>query len=164
MAYTPSLPMINGTRFDYSSVKLRLNNKLYTGVHAIDYAPECVGSFIYGQSTPYPIGRTRGQLKTDSASIELYREEFGDIVNDIATIGQGGVFEAVFLITVAIGEPLSPLAGQSQVDTLIGARFQRFTVGWRQGPDALTVKLDFSFMNMLVNNTPLLAAQTIPFR
>jgi len=163
MPFTPSIPLVNGVRFDFSNVKIKMFNKLYVGIHSIDYAPECAPGFVYGQSTPYPIGRTRGQLKTDSASIELYREEFGDLSNDIQVIGVG-LFEANFIITVSIGDPLSPSSGTPQVDTIIGARFSRFTQGWRQGPDALTVKLDFTFMNMLVNDVPLLSAATIPIR
>lgn len=163
MPFVPSVPIINGNRADFSYVKIKLFNKLYVGIHSIDYAPECAPGFVYGQSTPYPIGRTRGQLKTDSGSIELYREEFGDLSNDIQVIATG-LFEANFIITISIGDPLNPSSGQAQVDTLIGCRFSRFTAGWRQGPDALTVKLDFTFMNALLNDVPLLSAATIPIR
>lgn len=162
MPFTPSMPLVNGVRYSFSEVKFKIFGKLYLGINAIDYAPECAPGFVYGQSTAYPIGRTRGQLKTDSASIEVYREEFGDIVNDIGLSGFG-LFEANWLATCSIGDTLNPQI-PSQVDTIIGCRFSRFTVGWRQGPDALTVKLDFTFMNMLVNDVPLLNAATIPIR
>jgi hypothetical protein len=163
MPFTPSVPLINSNRFDFSHVKIKLFNKLYVGIHAIDYSAEVSPGFVYGQSTPYPIGRTRGQLKTDSGSIEIYREEFGDLSNDIQVIGVG-LFEANFIVTVSIGDPLSPSSGAPQVDTIIGCRFSRFTAGWRQGPDALTVKLDFTYMNVLLNDVPVLSAATIPIR
>jgi hypothetical protein len=162
MAFVIATPIINGNRADFSWVKIKLFNKLYVGIHAIDYAPECAPGFVYGQSTAYPIGRTRGQLKTDNGSIEMYREEFGDLSNDVQVIGVG-LFEANFIITVSIGDPLNPLV-PPQVDTIIGARFSRFTAGWRQGPDALTVKLDFTYMNILLNDVTPLSAATIPIR
>lgn len=161
MPFVPSLPVINGNRFDFSSIKIKLNGKLYTGIQAIDYAPECIPGMVYGQSTAYPIGRTRGQLKTETASIEILREEFGDLSTDLQAIA-GGLFEANFIITVAVGESLSPSSGASQVDTIIGARFSRFNQSAKVGSDPLAVKLDFTFMNMLVNNLPLLSAATIP--
>jgi hypothetical protein len=117
MPFVPSMPFINGNRYSFSEVKFKIFGKLYVGIHAIDYAPECAP----------------------------------------------GLFEANWLATCSIGDALNPQM-VAQVDTIIGCRFSRFTVGWRQGPDALTVKLDFTFMNMLVNGVPLLNAATIPIR
>ena|SRR6266850_1325260 len=161
MPFSPSLPLINGNRFDFSSVGIKLNGKRYTGIQAIDYAPECIPGMVYGQTTAYPIGRTRGQLKMETANLEILREDFGDLSQDLLVIAQG-LFEANFIITVSIAEPLSPSSGPAQVDTILGARFSRFNLSAKQGPDPLAVKLDFTFMNMLVNGLPLLSLLSPP--
>jgi len=154
--------LINGNRFDFSSVAIKLNGKRYTGIQAIDYTPECIPGIVYGQSTAYPIGRTRGQLKMETANLEILREDFGDLSQDLLTVLGGGLFEMNFIVTVTISESLSPASGIAQVDTLVGVRFSRYSMTAKQGPDPLAIKLDFTFMNMLVNGVALLTSPTIP--
>jgi hypothetical protein len=152
----PSAPLINGNRFDGSSVTVRINGKKYVAVQAIDYEAMVEPGFVYGTSTAVPIGRTRGQLKTDNASFEILREEYADLLLDLQSLAIGFA-EANFLITVAYSEAPNPLAGTPQIDTLIGCRPKGFGQNVKIGNEAVIVKVPFTFMNCLANGVPLIS-------
>jgi hypothetical protein len=153
----PAAPLINGNRFDSSSVTVRINGKKYVAVQSIDYEASVEPGFVFGTSTAVPIGRTRGQLKTDNATIELLREEYSDMLLDIQSLAIG-FCEANFLITVSFSEAPNALAGTPQIDSLIGCRFKGFGQNVKVGNEALVVRLPFTFMNCLANGVPLISA------
>jgi hypothetical protein len=113
MANSPAYPLINGNRFDGSSVTVRINGKKYVGVQEIDYEAMVEPGFVYGVSTAVPIGRTRGQLKTDNASITILREDYADILSDFQALAVG-FSEANFQIIVSYSEAPNLAAGTPQ--------------------------------------------------
>ena len=149
-------PVINGNRFDFSSVELQLNGRRYIGVKAINYKQEIDPGEVRG-TAPQLLGRTRGTYKAEG-SIELYREEFADLCSDLQALAVG-FLEANFLCTVTYSE-LPPngipnsLPSPVQTDTLVGLRFKSDDHSMQSGSsDPIVVKLEFTLMYLMVNGS-----------
>lgn len=120
-------PLVNGDRFDASSIELQLNTKKYIGVKQVKYKQSLEPGEVRGFS-PQVLGFTRGLYKVEG-SIQIYREEFQDLSVDLQTIAVG-LLEANFLATITYSE-LSPLngalptgvVGSTSTDTIVGMRF-----------------------------------------
>jgi hypothetical protein len=150
-------PIINGNRFDFSSVELKINGKRYIGVKELSYKHSLEEGEVRG-TAPQVLGRTRGLYKAEG-SITLFREEFDDLSSDLQVLAVG-LFEANFLIT-AIYSELPPngvpsgMVGDTQTDELIGSRFKSAEMKGSGGSsDPLVVQLDLSILYIKQNGLP----------
>lgn len=146
MAGLPNMPLINGFRFEWSSVELAVDgSQKYVGVKGLDYTSSLKGNKVYGTSA-LPIGRTRGQYDA-TGKLSLYKEESGDFIAYLATKNPStGIFEAVFDITVNYSEKI---AGQVQTDKLIGCRITSRNDSHAQGGDGLSVDYELDIMSVM---------------
>lgn len=134
----PLYPLINGKRFDFSSIIGKIFGKQYLGIKEISYDLEMAPGEVYGTSAQ-KIGRTRGQAKP-SGSISVYREEFADLVG---LLGGTGFMEVSFPILVTFQE-----GAIVQSDTLIGARIKKVSNSFSSSADALMAKCDLDLMDI----------------
>jgi hypothetical protein len=134
-------PDINGVRWDYSCVEIRIGAKPFRGVKSVNYADGMEPGDVYGTGAQR-IGRTRGQYKPEG-SIELYEQEWRDLLASLpAAIGY---LEAVFPIIVTYQQTMvSPL----NVDLLVGCKIKKVSSDRQEGTDAVTVKLDLDIMRI----------------
>ncbi len=141
MAAPALYPDINGVRWDYSCVEVRIGVKPFRGVKSINYADGKEPGDVFGTGAQR-IGRTRGQYKPEG-SVELYEQEWRDL---LAALPAGvGYLEAVFPIIVTYQ---SSLTSGLNVDVLAGCQIKKVSSDRQEGSDAITVKLELDIMRI----------------
>ena len=153
-------PLINGTRFDWSSIEISfasstgvpLSNLPVIGVKELSYKQSLEPGVIYGTAAQV-MGHTRGQHKAEGA-ITFFKSEWGDFLTNLITAGgTGGAstlgsMEIPFDITVNYSEPgPSPI----MTDILRGCRIKNVDHSNSQSSEAAVVKCDLSLMYFLDN-------------
>jgi hypothetical protein len=137
-------PLINGNRYDYSSIKAMLDGLSYLGFKSINYSHALEPGEVYGTHAQ-KMGRTRGQYKPE-ASFEMYKEEYA-----LLLLGLGpGYMERSFDIVVNYEE----WDGSIQrviTDNIIGFRIKKAENAHSSGNEPLTVKVEGSVMYVLEN-------------
>jgi hypothetical protein len=137
-------PLINGLRYDFSSVEITAGARLFNGVKSIKFSQTLEPGKVRGNRSQV-LGRTRGPLDSDG-SLELYRLEFQDLISVLATLRPGvGFMEAAFDITVTYSEAGTPVIQ----DVLQGCRIKKHENSGQEGGDALTVACDLDIMMVL---------------
>ena len=136
------IPLINGNRYDFSSIVFHINGDIVVGVKEIAYKNTRDRGEVRGTS-PQKIARTRGQLKSEG-SATLYRAEFDDLLDKL---GDGdGYMEIEFPITVSYANDGQPLV----TDTLVGCTITEDDHSNSSGTDPTEVKLTFDPMYVLI--------------
>ena len=139
----PAFPLINGNRYDYTSIEILILGVPYRGVKAIDYSDKLGAKKSYGTSAQ-AVGRTRGVMDA-SGSIEVFKEDAVIIRAALAALGLGGYGEVDFLINVAFAEGIVGTI----TDQLVGCRILEVADSHSQGGDALTEKWSLDIMNVI---------------
>lgn len=134
-------PMVNGVRFDFSSVDLEFNGKIYKGVKGISYSEELAPGELRGNRAAM-IGRTRGKYSAEG-SMEMYKSEAQQLIEDLSAQGVG-YMEASFQANVLYSEPSTP--DLTKVDTLVGVRIKKAGDELQEGEEPATIKFDLSIM------------------
>jgi hypothetical protein len=130
-------PLINGNRYDYSSVDIRIAGKSFRGVKSISYKDSLEPGEVFGTHAQ-ALGVTRGQYKAEG-SVEVYKEELDDILTALSALPPGGYLESRFNVEVHYAEaPAAPTV----TDKLIGCRVKAVDENHQSGTDPLSVKLD----------------------
>ena len=142
-----AFPLINGNKFDFSSVEVRVNGVPFGGVKALDYTDTLEPGDVYSAGAAMRIGRTRGQYKAEG-SLEMYKDDADKMMTALAAQGMGGFMEANFIVNADFSE--LPGAG-IQVDVLSGCRVKKTSSTHQQGSDALTVKFDLDILYIIRN-------------
>jgi hypothetical protein len=142
----PSYPDVNGMRTSYCSIELGIAGfQFVKGVKGINYEDEGEIPEIPGAAA-VTIGRTRGGNKC-KGDIELYQEEWDDLLPVLTFNGVMGYMESAWPITVTYAEPVQ--FQKTKTDTLYGVRFHSAARSNSEGSDALTVKLQMSIMRIM---------------
>lgn len=148
-------PAINGTRYDFSSATISVDQLLYNGFKSIAYKHKLTPSVLRGNH-PAIIGRTRGIYDVESVSGEMWKSDYQRLVNAIrAAYPTVGYMEAVFPIIVTHSEPTSE---GLITDEIVGARIMSDEHGGSEGGDALVVKVEFHAMRLLLDDQPAIIA------
>jgi len=125
-------PLINGVRYDFSSIEIDFNGKKFLGFTKIAYSDSLEPGKPRG-AHPQAVGRTRGEYDCE-ASAEMFRQEF----DELATALGDGYGEVPVTITVgysATGQP-------TITDVLSGVRIKKVSNEHSQSTDALAVSLE----------------------
>ena len=146
----PQFPLVNGNRFDYSSVEIVIAGIPYRGVQSISYKHALKPKKLYGTSA-MPLGRTRGQYEPGEPSMDMYKEDYEVLTTALLALGLGGYGEANFQILVSYQEIGSSLI----VDTLNGCRITEDEDSHKQGDAESIVKVTLDIMELLRNGKPL---------
>lgn len=153
-----SYPVVNGFRFDFSSIQFRVNGRPFPGIKSLNYNSGMDPGLMRGTAAQV-LGRTRGQYNAEG-NIELFREDSDDFLTLIApqsltTQGQGvqgtGYMETAFDIVVTYFEPIQGAGPAVQTDVLRGCRIKKDDASHSQGSDPLSVKFDLHIMLLLKN-------------
>jgi hypothetical protein len=138
----PNLPMINGHRYSFASIELKVDDRLYVALQSVNYTDQMEPGVIYG-TDPSPIGRTPGQRKM-TANFEILRREFDDLIKYLgASYGRKR-----FSITVQYAEE-----GDEGVttDLLVGCRISGVDLANTQGTDPTAVRISVSPLDIQLN-------------
>ena len=146
-------PLINGNRFDYSSIEINLDGLIYRGVKSIDYSDQLIPGKVKGTSA-MAVGRTRGDYEAE-ASIEVFKEEWALLAAGLASKPPYGLGEVTFGVVVAYAD----FGAVTVVDTLGACRIKKPSESHAQGSEGLTVKIDLDPLYILHNGIALLSPQ-----
>src|SRR5262245_3632205 len=91
-------PLINGRRYDFSSITLNAAGTKLTGFTSIKYSHKLTPKKVMG-THPQPIGRTRGEYEAQG-SLTLYRQEMDELRTQLGP----GYMEVIFDITVSYAD------------------------------------------------------------
>ena len=138
-------PLINGNRYDWSSIELKLAGQIYVGVKSLNFDEELTPGEVYGTHAQI-IGRTRGELKV-TGSFELYVADADIFIAGLAALG--GYLETRFNVGAQYLE--TPVSTAPTTRDLLDCRVTKISEGHSQGSDALTTKFDIHVMRMLRN-------------
>ena len=153
----PVYPLINGHRFDYSSVVFKVGGFRYGGVRSINYKHSVEPGKLRGNRAQV-IGATRGEYNAEG-SVEIYKQEYQELINQLSLKGRG-FFEQFFETTVSYSEaPESPVI----TDILRGVRLTSSDHSLSEGSDGIVVKCDLLVMYIIEGGKmPLSPGQMLP--
>ncbi|MBI2388638.1 MAG: hypothetical protein HYV09_03390 [Deltaproteobacteria bacterium] len=134
-------PLINGFRYDFSSIVFHINGDLVLGVKEIAYKNSRERGEVRGTALQR-LAKTRGQYKCE-ASCTLFRREFDEL---IVTLGDG-YQDIVFPITVSYANDGQPLV----TDTVVGCTLDEDDHSNSAGTDPTEVKVTLNPMYILMN-------------
>lgn len=135
--------MVNGVRYDFSSVDLEFAGVIKKGVKAISYSEELAPGELRGNRASM-IGRTRGKYSAEG-SMEMFKSEAQEFLAFLAAQGQG-YLETAFQINVVYSEPTTP--DLTMVDTLMGVRIKKAGDELQEGEEPATIKFDLSIIKI----------------
>ncbi len=132
-------PLINGVRFDFSSVELNFDGTRFSGVKEISYKDGLEPGEVRGNRAQL-IGRTRGTYSAEG-SLTLFKSEFQQLISQIAIKGVGWA-EASFDAVIIYSEASSPLIK----DVLLGCRLKTAEDSGGEGGEPLVTKCDLHIL------------------
>jgi hypothetical protein len=140
-----SYPLINGVRYDFSSVELNFNGTVQrAGIKSLSYKHSLTPGELRG-NRPQIVGRTRGKYEA-SASFEMFKTEYQQF---IFSIGAFGYMEKAFDITACWADPSN--LSQVVMDVIKGCRIKNDEDTGQEGGEAQIVKVELSVLNILRN-------------
>jgi hypothetical protein len=147
-------PDINGIRTSFCSIQFGIESIPIVGVKEINYEESHEIQKIRGTSRK-PIGRPAGIVDFTGTLVVYQKEFYGIIIPKLQAIGAaqgisgGGWSLASAPIQIAYAEEQSP--DDTVFDTLVGVRIVAPKANHSEGPDALTMNLTMSIMDILWN-------------
>lgn len=141
----PIAQLINGKRYDHSSVEITIGAKPYTLITSISYQHSLEPGVLRGTS-PHKLGRTRGQYEA-SGSVTMYKAEYKEMVRAIKLLNPTvGYMEVEFPVTVTYQEVA---AGELNIDKLLGCRITSAEHSSSEGSDPVMVSFDIDIMKII---------------
>lgn len=137
-----NFPEVNGHLFSFASVELKVHDRVFLGISAVDYSDKLEGTAVYGPS-PVPLGRTRGKWSGE-ASVTFYQGQFQELI-DFMGDGWG---ETPVTITVQCREVNMPV----QTDVLRDVRFMEAKNSQKEGNEPNTVEVPLSLLRPILRN------------
>jgi hypothetical protein len=134
-------PLINGFRYDWSSIELRTKNKRRKGFTEVSYTTSREHGKV-GGAGDRRVGRTRGQV-SDEASITMNAEDARELISELGADFGTKPFDVV----VSYSE-----GARTKTDTIRGACIKSVGNAHQRGSDGLVVKLDLDPMEILIDN------------
>jgi hypothetical protein len=128
---TADNPDINGIAFDWSSIEIAANGRVYKAFTSIDYKNALEPGEKRGNQSTW-LGRTRGQLKPE-ASFEMHKVEYQSLVEDLGP----GYMEKAFDVLVMYADFGQPTI----VDTILGFRIKEDQDSPKEGNEPPKVKV-----------------------
>jgi hypothetical protein len=156
-------PLINGVKYDWSSISIAIGTLPLPGpigIKAISYKWDRTPGIVHGIGHAQPIARTRGRFKFEG-SLEIYTYDDANLMAALASsvpnpdpsLGPQGIGEWVFDIQVSYrdyGEALT-------TDDLIGCSIIGGEAGLSESDDPTTKKRPLSLMMILENGIPVVS-------
>ena len=134
-------PLVNGTRFDFSSIETDVNGVVNKGYKEISYSHKLEPGQVKGNS-PQVLGRTTGEYSAEG-SLTMFLSEWDELKRSLSP----GYMTTVFTISVAYNDDGEPL----QVDNLLGCRIKNVEKQHSQGGDPLAMKIDLDILYIREN-------------
>jgi hypothetical protein len=137
-------PLINGVRYDFSSVTFNFNGTLQSaGIKALNYKHSLTPGEVRG-NRPQVVGRTRGKYEAEGG-FEMFKDEYQNFITNLGT----GYLEKAFDITACFND----LSNKSLVvmDILRGCRIKSDEDTFSEGGEPQVVKVELSVLSVIRN-------------
>ncbi len=134
-------PQINGHRFSFDSLEIRVNGIWFVGIKSLNYKPTLKAGLVRG-TNPRPIGRTAGEAEF-TWDMEILRLEF-ELLKTSLGCPPLGFGETSFPIVATFQELGSPVI----TDVVQDCRIEEADLSNASGSDASTVKLSGTAMGI----------------
>ncbi len=141
---SPIAQLINGHRYDFSSIEANAGPLSFTNFQAVSYTDKLDPGSQRGQSSK-KLGRTRGEYDADG-SVTLLKEDTQTLISQLALLGQGGYMEAVWDLNITYSGGLLDLLPQA--DMLIGCRIIEIGDDHSVGNDVLVNVISLDLMEL----------------
>lgn len=141
---SPVAQLINGHRYDFSSIEANFGPLSFTNFQALNYSDTLEPGIQRGQSSK-KLGRTRGEYNA-TGSITLLKEDVPTLLAALAGLGQGGYMEAVWDLTATYSAGLTDVT--PVVDALIGIRITEIGDDHSIGSDVLVNEISLDIMEI----------------
>lgn len=150
-------PLINGNRYDWSSVVVKINGEEFGGIKEINYSQSLEPGEMRGTRAQVT-GRGRGKYNAEG-DITFYDSDFYVVAAALDKLGGGdgagspgpaGMMEVSFDITVSRAEAVLGTV----TDVLQGCRLKKIAPGGSEGGDLMVVKCDLHVMALLLAKLP----------
>ena len=136
-------PLINGVKFDWSSIELSMAGGIFTGCSELAYKQTREVGEVYGTGAE-KLARTLGQLNADG-SVALYRRDEQDFLAKLTNNGQSGYLDTSFDITVIY----SATGGDGTLtDKCIGCVITELDISGSAGTDHVMVTCTLDIMRV----------------
>lgn len=139
---TPLVPLINGIRYSWASIELKIRGKIVTGITEISYKNMVEREKVRGQGRVAQ-GITEGDLDCE-ASMTLALEDYQALLDELAP-DKIGAFDQTFTAVVSYEIP----SGKVITDTLIDCRIKEGDKSHSRGTEGLTVTCPMDVMEIL---------------
>jgi len=136
-------PLINGVKFDWSSIEISLSGGIFTGCTELAYKQTREVGEVYGTGAE-KLARTLGQLNADG-TIAMYRREFQDFLALLTNNGQSGYLDTSFDITATYS---APGGDGTLTDKCIGCVITEPDISSTQGTDPIMVTCTLDIMRV----------------
>ena len=145
MTSSVAYPLINGLRYDFSSVEVSIDGIIQTGFKELSYKDSLEPGEVYGEFAQ-SLGATRGQYKAE-ASATMYQVEAQEFIDSLSDFDGTGYMETYFTVTANYAE-----TGQPTITIkLLACRVKSVDDSQKSGSDANETKFDFR-VGMIVRN------------
>jgi hypothetical protein len=129
----PKYPLVNGLRYDWSSVKIKIKGQTYIGVKAVNYKHKLTPGVVKG-TTSQVIGKTLGEYEAE-AGLEMYMAEWKELRKALGGDGyMAASFDIVVQYSVRTGAPV-------ETDEIRGVSVTEVDKSHTSGNEPLAVKL-----------------------
>ncbi len=144
---SPIAQLINGHRYDFSSLEANFGPLSFTSFQALSYSDSLEPGQQRGQSAK-KLGRTRGEFNAEG-SITILKEDLPSLLVILTGLGQGGYMEAVWDLTATYSSGLAD--PNPSVDLLQGIRITEISEAHSVGTDVLVNELTLDIMDLSRN-------------
>jgi hypothetical protein len=148
----PAFPLVNGNRYDFTSIEVLIGGVPFRGIKSIDYKDSLDPAKQWGTSAR-ALGRTRGKADFEG-SFEIFKEDAVVLRTALAALGLGGYGEANFVIVVTYAELA---VSAPSVDVLDGCRVKSCQDTHAQGNEGITEKWDLDVLDVKRNGISILS-------
>jgi len=144
-----SYPRVNGHVYDFSSVEITIDGRIYTAIGSISYNQTVEEGELRGAAAEV-LARTRGQLSKGEGELAFSSAEEAQELIDV--FGDG-YLEKTFTVAITFSATGAALMRHE----LFGCRFLEAGMDMSQGTDPIGTAMPFSFLYMTRNGkTPLI--------
>lgn len=138
-----SYPLINGTRYDFSSVEIITPLGIISAVKELSYTDSLEPGEVRGTRAQV-IGRTRGKYSAEG-SITIYKSEFDNLILALSPVASViGFMEVAFNIVVNFSETFE----RTRTNILLGARIKKTETQGSEGEEPIAVKCDLGLLGI----------------
>lgn len=146
-------PLVNGYRWDFSSITFNASGVPLPGLQSIDYGQEQKKGDVYANGSPQKIGQTVGQNKP-SLSFDILALEYEALIFNLCALNGtpgSGYMTVRWDLRIDKQDGSGLTVGQVFTDICHGVSLDKISKGYKMGPEGLLTKCECSLIYLEEN-------------